>query len=227
MDKDMELLHQKIDYLTEQVMLTRRRQQEMAELRQDFTPIATDIFKTAVEELNEVSLYFSYEDLIFLIKKLLRNTKNIIAILEKMESATDFIHDASPLSGAVFNSALEKLNEIESKGYFSFLKEAFAVIDRIVANFSAQDVRQLGDNIVLILNTVKQLTQPEMLKTMQNALAVYQNIDVKPPEKVSLLDLAKELNSPGIRRALATGLIILKNVSSNLEKVDFKKVTIE
>ena len=45
MDKDLELLHKKIDFLTDQVMQTQRRQREMEELRQDLTPIATDLFK--------------------------------------------------------------------------------------------------------------------------------------------------------------------------------------
>ena len=75
----------------------------------------------------------------------------------------------------------------------------------------------MGENIVLIMDTVKQLTQPEMLNTVQNALAIYKNFNVSPPEKVSLFGLVKEINDPQVRRALATGLAILKNVSDSLE----------
>ncbi len=217
MDKDLELLHQKIDFLTEQVMITQRRQKEMEELRHDLTPIASDLFKTAVEELDEISPYFSYEDLIFLVKKLLRNTRTLVALFEKMESATDFFKDAVPLSQAVFQSALENFDTMERKGYFAFMQGARKVIDEIVTSFSEEDVKQFGENVVLILNTVKQLTQPEMLNAIQNALNIYKNIDVKPPEKISIFGLVKELNSPEVRKGIATGLAILKNISINME----------
>ncbi|NIA31789.1 MAG: DUF1641 domain-containing protein [Actinobacteria bacterium] len=217
MDKDLELLHQKIDFLTEQVMVTQRRQKEMEYLRRDLTPIASDLFKTVVEELDEVAPYFSYEDLIFLVKKLLRNTRTLIVLFENMESATDFFNDAAPLSKAVFQSALEGFDTMERKGYFTFVKGAGDVIDEIVTSFSEQDVKQFGENVVSILNTVKQLTQPEMLNAIQNALTIYKNIEVKPPEKISVFGLVKELNSPEVRKGIATGLAILKNISINME----------
>ena len=71
--------------------------------------------------------------------------------------------------------------------------------------------------MVSILNTVKQLTQPEMLNAIQNALTIYKNIEVKPPEKISVFGLVKELNSPEVRKGIATGLAILKNISINME----------
>ncbi|NOY58253.1 MAG: DUF1641 domain-containing protein [Calditrichaeota bacterium] len=217
MDKDLELLHQKIDFLTEQVMVTQRRQKEMEDLRHDLTPIASDLFKTVVEELDEVAPYFSYEDLIFLVKKLLRNTRTLIALFENIESATDFFKDAAPLSKAVFQSAVESFDTMERKGYFMFVKGAQEVIDEIVTSFSKQDVKHFGENVVLILNTVKQLTQPEMLNAIQNALTIYKNIEVKPPEKISVFGLMKELNSLEVRKGIATGLAILKNISINME----------
>ncbi len=217
MDKDLELLHKKIDFLTEQVMQTQRRQREMEELRQDLTPVINDVFKTAVEELDQVAPYFSYEDLIFLIKKLLRNVRNLTAMFDQMESARDFLRDATPLSKEVFQTTLEKLDEMERKGYFAFFAAALDIVDKVVTSFTEEDVRQLGDNIVLIINTIKQLTQPEMLTTVHNALNVYRNINVTPPEKMSLFGLMKEVNSPEVRKALSTGLAMLKNISQNLE----------
>ena len=216
MDKDLELLHQKIDFLTEQVLLTQKKQRAFEELAKDLTPIANDLFKTAVEELDQVAPYFSYEDLIFLAKKILRNIRTLTAMFDNLESAVDFAHDAAPLSKAVFQSTLEQLNDLEHKGYFTFFKSALAVADRIVTAFTKEDIKQLGENIVLILNTVKQLTQPQMLTLVQNALNVYQNINVNPPENVSLWTLLKELQSPEVRRGILTGLTILKNLSGTM-----------
>ncbi len=218
MDKDMELLHQKIDFLTEQVMETQRRQRELEELRKDLTPVFTDVFNTAVEELDEVSPYFTYEDLIFLVKKLLRNIRNLTAVFEQLESATDLVKDVAPLSRDIFDDMLQRLDDLEKKGYFSFMRAALGVLDKIVTNYTEEDVRLLGENITTILDTVKQATQPEIMTSVQNAVAIYRDIDVEIPEKMSIFGLLKQFSDPEVRRSLGAGLSILKKVSENLEK---------
>lgn len=218
MNKDLELLHKKIDFLTEQVMITQRRQRELEELKQDLIPVASDVLKSAVEELDEVAPYFTADELLYLGKKLLRNTRNLIAFFEQMEGAADFIKDAAPLTKSMFQTTLEKLDEYDRKGYFVFLKGAAEIIDRVVTSFGEEDVRHLGENVVLILNTVKQLTQPEMLDTIQNALSVYKNLNVATPDSVSLFSLIRQLNDPKVRRALATGLAIMKNISATIDE---------
>lgn len=217
MDKDLELLHQKIDFLTEQVMETKRRQQEWEELRQDLTPVLTDVFNTAVQELDEVSPYFTYEDLIYLVKKLLRNVRSLTAVFEQMESATDMVKDMAPLSRDVFDDMLQRMDELEKKGYFSFMRAAFGVLDTIVTNYTEEDVRLLGENITTILDTVKQATQPEVMTSVQNAVAIYRDIEIEIPEKMSTFALLKQFMDPEVRRSLGTGLAILKKVSENLE----------
>ena len=218
MDKDLELLHKKIDFLTEQVMETKRRQREMEELKADLTPVVTDFMNTAVEELDQIAPYFSYEDLLYLLKKLLRNTKELTAVFEQFESAKDFIKDAAPLSKAVFDEILDRSNELETKGYYEFFRAAFGVFDKVVSHYSADDIRLLGENITTILDTVKEMTQPEMMLAAQNAVAIYRDIDVEVPEKVSTIGLVKQMLDPEVRRSLGTGLSILKKVSENLEK---------
>lgn len=223
MDKDLELLHKKIDFLTEQVLETQRRQREFDELKKDLTPVVSDLMNTAVEELDQIAPYFTYEDLLYLLKKVLRSTREITAVFEQFDSAKDFIKDAAPLSKAVFDEVLDRANDLEKKGYFEFFRAAFGVLDTIVANYSAEDVRLLGDNITTILDTVKEMTQPEMMHAAQNAVAIYRDIDVEIPEKVSTPALIKQMLDPEVRKSLGTGLAILKKVSENLEKYSVNK----
>jgi uncharacterized protein YjgD (DUF1641 family) len=86
--------------------------------------------------------------------------------------------------------------------------------DNVVTSFRPNDVKLLSDNIVTILNTIKNLTQPDMLQAINNAVAVYKNIDVKIDEKISLFGLMKEFNSPEVKRGLAVGLKFLKNLAA-------------
>jgi uncharacterized protein YjgD (DUF1641 family) len=118
----------------------------------------------------------------------------------------------------VFDEVLDRSNELEQKGYFEFFRAAFGIIDNIVSNYSAEDVRLLGENITTILDTVKEMTQPEMMLAAQNAVAIYRDIDVEIPEKVSTVSLIKQMLDPEVRKSLGTGLAILKKVSENLEQ---------
>jgi uncharacterized protein YjgD (DUF1641 family) len=107
-----------------------------------------------------------------------------------------------------------KLDELDRKGYFTFAKELGGVADNVVTSFTRDDVKNLGDNVVTILNTVKSLTQPDMLQTINNAIGVYKQLDVQIPEKVSLLTLLKEINTPETKRGLAFAVAFLKNVAN-------------
>jgi len=176
MDKDLELLHKKIDFLTEAVTQTQRRQRELDELRQGLTPLASDIFKTAVEELDEVAPYFSYEDLIFLVKKLLRNTRNILVLLESMENAADFFKDALPLSKPLFQSVLETFNTLEQKGYFTFLTNMVQIFDKVVTSFTEEELKQFTENVDSLIRSTKLLSQNNVIQKLENALITFNDL---------------------------------------------------
>ena len=62
-----------------------------------------------------------------------------------------------------------RLDELDRKGCFAMARELQRAFDHVVASFTVEDVRLLGDNLVAILQTVKNLTQPEMLQAINNA----------------------------------------------------------
>jgi uncharacterized protein YjgD (DUF1641 family) len=215
LDKDLELLHQKIDFLTEQMQETQRRQREMEELWKDLTPVLTDLFNTAVEELDEISPYFSYEDLIHLVKKMLRNIRSLTTLFEQVEGAQDLARDLVPLSKDIFDEVLGRLDSLERRGYFRFMKATFDVIDDIVAKNSEEDIRMLGNTIIAIIDIVKEFTQPHMLAFLQKAAATIRDIQVDIPKK-STFGLMRQMLDPDTRRALSVGLTIMKQVGAKL-----------
>ena len=152
-------------------------------------------------------------DFLHLLKKILRNTNTITGIIEQLESALDFYQDVKPISKNLFNDALEGLNDLDRQGYFAFFKEMTTIANNIVTHFSAEDVRLLADNIVTILETMKSLTQPEMLKAVNNATTVFKSLDPDDIEEYSVWKLIKEMNSPEIKRGLGFLISFLKNVS--------------
>jgi uncharacterized protein YjgD (DUF1641 family) len=212
--KQVEEINQKLDLLTGYIHEQQRRQREFQELKDDLMTIGKDVFQTAVEELEEVSPYFESRDLIFLLKKLLRNTRNLTKAINQLENIMDFMEDAKPLGKMAFNEVLEQLTQLDRKGYFEFFKEAGQIIDTIVTSFSVEDVRLLRENIASILLTLKGLTQPEMLATVNNAVGFYKKMDIVVDKEVSYRKIIKELRDPEVKRGLAFMLEFVKNMAN-------------
>lgn len=206
-------IQQKLDFITEQMVETQRRQNELQELKNDLTLIGKDMFNAAVEELEDVAPYFDTKDLVHLLKKLLRNTRNLTRLLGQLESAEDLFKDLQPLSKKIFDEILATLNELDQKGYFEFFRESFQILDTIVTSFSVDDVKLLRQNIVSILLTVKGMTQPEMLQTIDNALDFFRKMDIAVEKDVSYLQILKEMRNPEVKKGIIFMLEFLKNMA--------------
>ncbi len=216
-------INRKLDYILEEIEHQKSSRLEREELKDDLMIIGKDLYDTAVVELEQISEYVSTREILALGKKLLRNVETISSAVEQLESLRDFLIDFAPISRETFKDLMLKLEEFDKKGYFDFLKEFSSVIDNIVTSFSKEDVKALADNIVTILNTVKNLTQPDMLHTVNNAISIYKNLDIEITEKVTLFSLFKELNSPELKKGLAFAVQFLKNVANPRNGKDVNK----
>ena len=213
--QQLQAIRNQLDHITAEMDLANRRRREIDELKDDLTLIAKDAFNSAVVELEDIAPFVNTGDFLYLIKKILRNTSNITGLIHKLESAVDFVEDGKPIGKELFNDILLKMDELDRAGYFQFFSETFRVLDNIVTSFTIEDIQQLADNVVTILNTVKKLTQPDMLKVMDNAVEVFRNLNVEGVEEYSIWKAARELNTPEMKRGLGFLISFLKNVSKN------------
>ncbi|MBC8484762.1 MAG: DUF1641 domain-containing protein [Bacteroidetes bacterium] len=224
MQKQIDEMNKKLDIILEEIELQKRHRREMDDLKDDLTRVGKDLYLTAVDELEEVHDHISTGDMLYLGKKVLRNVNNITKMIEQLESVTDFLHDASPLTREYILDFMKKMDEFDRKGYFEFMKESVKILDNIVTGFTVDDAKKLGDNIVLILNTVKNLTQPDMLHSINNAVAVYKKLDIEVEKEVSVFRLLKELNDPELKRGIAFSIQFLKNIVKKPEESNLIKV---
>ncbi|UCF65538.1 MAG: DUF1641 domain-containing protein [bacterium] len=205
-------MNQKLDALTQYMQEQQSRQREWQELRDDMTLIGKDIFQTAVQELDEVAYHFETEDLLFLMKKLLRNTRNLSKMMDQIESAVDFVNDATPLGKQVLSEVMDNLTELEKKGYFEFGKEALKIVDTIVTTFTLDDIRLLRENIAAIIITFRNMTQPEILGSMNNALNFFQKMDIQVDKKIGYWQLMKQMHDPEFKRGVSFMINFMKNM---------------
>jgi len=128
--------------------------------------------------------------------------------------AAELLHDLSPVTAALMNRATASLGDLESAGYLEFAAQLLGVIDRVVGSFGPDDVKALGDNIVLILEAVKEMTQPEIMTMLRRTAVSAQGIDAAVVTAPSMLGLARELRDPEVRLGLARTLSVLRTIGA-------------
>ncbi len=202
-------LDAKFDAVIAYVDAQHRRQAEMDELKNDVLPIANHMIKLSIDELAEISSDFQLEDMFFLVKRLLRDVNLLTDLLGRMEGAVELFDEVQVIGNQAFHQAVLELDRMEREGYFNFARSGYKVIQRIVEEFDEDDVNALGDNIVTILTTVKNLTQPEIMDLTNNALSAF-NEDPVPDGNVSVFQLLREMSDPKVRRGLARMLNMVK-----------------
>lgn len=207
-------LNQKVDLILEHVNQQRLKSEAIEDLLSDVSIIGKDVYDSTVTELDNRNVEIDPDELRELGVGLLRNIKSFNNVLSLFESANDFIKDAGPMANELIIDFYKKLHEFEEKGYFEFLSEAGKIIDNIVSHFSKEDVRMLADNIVVIMETVKSMTQPEMLKSVDNAVKVYGSLEMDNIPEYSIWKMMREMNKPEMKRALGFMVTFLKNLSS-------------
>ncbi|NOX66635.1 MAG: DUF1641 domain-containing protein [Chlorobi bacterium] len=223
MQDQINMINKKLDVILEEIELQRSHRREIEDLKDDLMRVGKDVYQTTVEELEGVAEHIQTGDILHLGKKLIRNVNNINGMFDQLESMNDLLKDVSPITREVAIDFMEKLDEIDRKGYFDFAREIIHAMDNVVDSFTVDDVRALGDNIVTILNTIKNLTQPDMLHAINNALTVYKKLDIEVDEKISYFTLIKRMNTPEMRRGVAFAIRFLKSMVERPKRESISK----
>ncbi len=205
-------INKKLDIILEEIFIQRQNREATKDLVDDLSIIGKDVFRNSVIELDKAGVELNGEALAGMGIRLIRNIDNINEFLDTLESVNDFLKDATPIARQIGLDAIQKLHELQQKGYIDFFRELISVLDNVVAGFSREDVKALADNIVTILSTVKSMTQPDMLEALNNGVKVYKSIDTKDIPEYTLWKAFREMRSPEMRRGLGFMITFLKNL---------------
>ncbi|MCK5702366.1 MAG: DUF1641 domain-containing protein [Cyclobacteriaceae bacterium] len=208
-------INKKLDIVLEEIYIQKQKRQEVEDLVTDLSIIGNDMFKASVYELDHAGVELDSEALKSLFFRLLRNVGTLNDMVEMIESATDLAKEAAPIIHQMGLQGISQMNELEKKGYFDFIKELFKIADNIIEHFSADDDGLLADNIVTILETIKNLTQPEMLDAMNNAVNVFKKIETRDIPEYSLWKAFKEMRSPEMKKGIGFMITFLKNIAED------------
>ena len=218
MDEAMVELNQKIDaltaqvaYLTGQAQLAERGREEHEELMDSMLPIAREAMRVASEQLEDVQRYLDPGELLRIFKKFIRHAPQLDMLLDLLDGVSDLSNELNHITREGMDMATDALEDLDRKGYFAFGRSSLRVVEKVVTSFSEEDVNRLGDNVVLILNTIKDMTQPEIMNFVRSTLDTAGR-EVEKPVNTSFLALMRQMNDPVVRRGLALTMRMLRAV---------------
>ena len=217
LEKRMEALDKKMDLILEYVHRQKMNSTMVEDLIGDLSIIGKDAYDSTVQELDNRQIVLEPSELTDLAVAFLRNIGNIKTVLETLEMAVDLGKEVGPIANEVIIDFTKQMNEYEQKGYFAFFREFGPILDNIVKGFSPEDLKGLADSIVSILTTVKEMTQPEVLGTMQNAIKAFNSMETESVPSYSVWKLMREMNSPEMKKALGFAITFMKNISKDVK----------
>lgn len=190
----------------------RAARERWAELTEVMVPVSRAAFDIASREMEDLSDDVTVEDLVRFSRTAARSIPRLEVLIAQLESMSELGSEATRLSGAAVAKVSDVLAEAEQKGYFTFARGGAAIADKVVTSFTEDDVDALGDNVVLILNTLKEMTQPEIMTMLRRTMLTVQEVEETHVDPPSMFALLKSMRDPQTRRGLAKVLSMLHTV---------------
>lgn len=146
--------------------------------------------------------------------RLTRIDEALVGLSRRVDALDELAEDLMPMANGMFKIASHKLGDLEQKGALEFGRETIKLAETVATEFTAEDVKLLGANLVGILETVRNMTQPDVLEVADRAVDAFREAEAKPPQKVRLF---KALRDPEIRRGMGMMLSVLREMGTEQE----------
>ncbi|MCB0904372.1 MAG: DUF1641 domain-containing protein [Actinobacteria bacterium] len=201
-----------MDFIAAELLAQRESRERWSELTETLVPVTRGAVDMATRELEDLSPDVTAEDAARFARTAARALPKLEVLLAQLDSLSELLHTVNSLSGAGMDKLTEVLAVADDKGYFAFARQGGMIADRVVTEFTEEDVKALGDNVVTILNAVKEMTQPEVMGLVQRTAISVSDAEDTPIEPPSLFALLKSMRDPQTRRGLAKVMAMLHTV---------------
>lgn len=186
----------------------------VVELRAELAPRVNEAVQKLIAELADVESDFQLEDLLYLVKKLLRNIRNLNFVLDQTKNLIDFALTAEPLLKTTVPQLIGRLDELERLGVLRLLATGVEVLKRVAAAFTAEDLTRAVDGMVRLAEILKKATAPPALELLERAAELPARLDLAAARPVGLFGLLGALGDPRIREGLGVLLELTRGLAS-------------
>lgn len=178
----------------------------IAELKEDLAPRVEEAVRALIIELQDVEADFQLEDLIFLIKKSMRNVRNFTYALEQMQNVIDFATTAEPMLKVSVPQWISQLEEFERKGVFALFRTGLDVAGKVAETTTQEELEMIGQGVVRCVGIAKKLMTPDALDLLEKMAEVPARADFSRAQPVGRWKMLWALSDPEVRKGLGVAL---------------------
>ena len=210
---------ERLDSLEKEIFVLTDTARSLRELRDDLTPRVNETVQELIKGLVEIEADFQLEDLTFLMKKVLRNTRNMTWSIDQLKNLIDFLRTVEPLLKATVPQAIAYLDMLEHQGVFQIMASMLGVLQKIAQTYTPRDIDQIGNGLVDLVGVAKKLTAPQALNLLHRAAEIPVTVDLSQAKEVGPFGMVFALGNREVKQGmgvlleLTKGLSLLKNGS--------------
>ena len=131
-------------------------------------------------------------------------------LVRRQQKQEELFSELTPILKEVLATATDRFGELEKDGAIAFAKELLVVTRKVIQHYGPEDVRLFGDAVVKILDTVRAVTQPEVLAIVDEAGRVLQQADSAEP--IGVVGMVRASRNEDVQKGMAVMMEMLKHV---------------
>jgi uncharacterized protein YjgD (DUF1641 family) len=210
---------ERLDSLEKEIFVLTDTARSLRELREDVTPRVNETVQALIKGLVEIEADFQLEDLTFLMKKVLRNVRNMNWSIDQLKNLIDFLRTVEPLLKSTVPQAIAYLDMLEHQGVFQIMASMLGVLQKIAQTYTPRDIDQISNGLVDLVGVAKKLTAPQALNLLHRAAEIPVTVDLSQAKEVGPFGMVFALGNREVKQGmgvlleLTKGLSLLKNGS--------------
>jgi uncharacterized protein YjgD (DUF1641 family) len=209
-----DIIQNRLERIEQQIAPVADSARSIKELREELAPRVNEAVKALIIELADIEADFQLEDLLFLIKKVLRNVRNLTYSIDQLKNIIDFVLIAEPLLKSTVPQMIFYMDDLEQKGVFTLLRSSMEIIKQAAETYTAEDMAQIGDGLVKLLGIFKKLTTPEALELLDRAAEIPSCVDLSRAKPAGAWGLLWAMGNPDVKNGLGILLELTKGLSA-------------
>ena len=205
---------ERLDRIEAQLAPISQSASALHELREDLIPLSGQAFRLMTRELEDIESGFQLEDLLAMVKRMLRSVKHMTFALEQLENIVDFVTTIEPLLKSAVPQIINYLDDLEQRGVLRIITSMLDVRAKIAEAYNAEDIDQIGDGVVAALGLAKKLSDPKAIKFLEKFAELPSKVDLAGVKPIGPFGMLGALSSKEARQGLGVLMELTKAMGS-------------
>jgi uncharacterized protein YjgD (DUF1641 family) len=209
-----ELILQKLDALQEEVRELRSSQRTYQELFDDMNPLLRQAFQVMLKEMSYLEDAFQLEDLYLLLKRGIRNVRNIAYMLDQLENMVELWRTMEPMMKSTVHNLIRYLGTLEVKGVFRTYEAMLQVRGKVAEQYGPGDIEAMGDSFVQLLGLLKKLSDPDTMALLDRLTDLPGKLKLDEAKPVGPVGMLMAMGSSEVKESLGVVLQLTKALAT-------------